>query len=184
MTDLLDMQSEIVVKIREGDERSLTMIYSATYPIVERYIRENNGGSDAAKDIFQDAMYILIRKIDDPKFVLTSKISTYLFGIAKNLWLKELTKKEVDRESYRNEISFDALAEDDSGRLEQVKSLRKGLELLGEPCKTLLVQFYQFKKTMQEIAEMLHYTNADNAKNQKYKCLIRLKKIVTKDLGE
>jgi hypothetical protein len=30
---------------------------------------------------------------------------------------------------------------------------------------------------MQEIAAAFGYTNADNAKNQKYKCLVRLKKI-------
>jgi hypothetical protein len=30
---------------------------------------------------------------------------------------------------------------------------------------------------MQEIAASFGYTNADNAKNQKYKCLMRLKKL-------
>jgi hypothetical protein len=30
---------------------------------------------------------------------------------------------------------------------------------------------------MQQLAEMFGYTNADNAKNQKYKCLMRLKKL-------
>ena len=30
---------------------------------------------------------------------------------------------------------------------------------------------------MPEIAEAFGYTNADNAKTQKYKCLVRLKKI-------
>ena len=33
------------------------------------------------------------------------------------------------------------------------------------------------KKSMEEIAKSFGYTNADNAKNQKYKCLMRLKKI-------
>jgi hypothetical protein len=30
---------------------------------------------------------------------------------------------------------------------------------------------------MQELAAAFGYTNADNAKNQKYKCLMRLKKL-------
>jgi hypothetical protein len=30
---------------------------------------------------------------------------------------------------------------------------------------------------MPEIAEFFGYTNADNAKTQKYKCLVRLKKL-------
>jgi len=48
---------------------------------------------------------------------------------------------------------------------------------LGEPCKSLLEAFYLQKKQMVDIAEEFGYTNADNAKNQKYKCLMRLKKL-------
>jgi hypothetical protein len=48
---------------------------------------------------------------------------------------------------------------------------------LGEPCKSLLHAFYIEKKSMQEIAGSFGYTNAENAKTQKYKCLMRLKKI-------
>jgi hypothetical protein len=48
---------------------------------------------------------------------------------------------------------------------------------LGEPCKSLLEGYYIQKKDMQQLAEMFGYTNSDNAKNQKYKCLMRLKKL-------
>ena len=48
---------------------------------------------------------------------------------------------------------------------------------LGEPCKSLLEAFYIEKRSMPEIAAHFGYTNADNAKTQKYKCLMRLKKI-------
>ena len=55
--------------------------------------------------------------------------------------------------------------------------MEKAVNTLGEPCKSLLEAFYMQKKSMQEIAETFGYTNAENAKNQKYKCLIRLKKV-------
>ena len=48
---------------------------------------------------------------------------------------------------------------------------------IGEPCKSLLDAYYIQKKHMQEIAVDFGYTNADNAKTQKYKCLMRLKKL-------
>ncbi|MBC7510682.1 MAG: sigma-70 family RNA polymerase sigma factor, partial [Ferruginibacter sp.] len=48
---------------------------------------------------------------------------------------------------------------------------------IGEPCKSLLDAYYLQKKNMLEIAGEFGYTNADNAKTQKYKCLVRLKKI-------
>jgi DNA-directed RNA polymerase specialized sigma24 family protein len=55
--------------------------------------------------------------------------------------------------------------------------MESALQKIGEPCKSLLEAFYLEKKSMPEIAEMFGYTNADNAKTQKYKCLLRLKKI-------
>ena len=53
----------------------------------------------------------------------------------------------------------------------------RALNSLGEPCKGLLEGYYLNKKGMQELAADFGYTNADNAKNQKYKCLMRLKKL-------
>jgi hypothetical protein len=55
--------------------------------------------------------------------------------------------------------------------------LESALQRLGEPCKGLLEAYYLQKRHMNEIAAEYGYTNADNAKNQKYKCLIRLKKL-------
>jgi hypothetical protein len=55
--------------------------------------------------------------------------------------------------------------------------MEKAINNLGEPCKSLLEAFYMQKKNMQEIAASFGYTNPDNAKNQKYKCLMRLKKL-------
>jgi len=53
----------------------------------------------------------------------------------------------------------------------------RAMNSLGEPCKSLLEGYYLKKMGMQELAREFGYTNADNAKNQKYKCLMRLKKL-------
>jgi len=71
--------------------------------------------------------------------------------------------------------------EDDLDRHDQqnrdFQLMEKALSSLGEPCKSLLEAFYLQKKNMSDIASGFGYTNSDNAKNQKYKCLMRLKKI-------
>jgi DNA-directed RNA polymerase specialized sigma subunit len=59
----------------------------------------------------------------------------------------------------------------------QLNKMENALKLLGEPCKTIMEDFYMHSKSMQEICERFGYTNADNAKTQKYKCLQRLKKL-------
>jgi hypothetical protein len=53
----------------------------------------------------------------------------------------------------------------------------RALNSLGEPCKSLLEGYYLKKLDMNALAAEFGYTNADNAKNQKYKCLMRLKKL-------
>jgi hypothetical protein len=55
--------------------------------------------------------------------------------------------------------------------------MEKAIGSLGEPCKSLIEAFDIQKRNMQDIASQFGYTNADNAKNQKYKCLMRLKKL-------
>jgi hypothetical protein len=59
----------------------------------------------------------------------------------------------------------------------QYQTMRTAMGKIGEPCKSLIEAFYVHKKNMLEIAGFFGYTNADNAKNQKYKCLVRLKKL-------
>ncbi|HLG38307.1 MAG TPA: hypothetical protein VI461_01525, partial [Chitinophagaceae bacterium] len=67
--------------------------------------------------------------------------------------------------------------EDHNKRNTEFDMMEKAIGSLGEPCKSLLEAYYLQKKNMQEIASSFGYTNAENAKNQKYKCLMRLKKI-------
>ena len=59
--------------------------------------------------------------------------------------------------------------------------MNESLVDLGEPCKTLIEDFYINRLSMEEISEKFGYTNADNAKNQKYKCLQRLKRLFFND---
>jgi DNA-directed RNA polymerase specialized sigma24 family protein len=59
----------------------------------------------------------------------------------------------------------------------EFQTMEKSMMSLGEPCKSLLEAYYLQKKNMTEIASAFGYTNAENAKNQKYKCLMRLKKL-------
>ena len=60
---------------------------------------------------------------------------------------------------------------------QQFLLMDKSLTQLGEPCKTIIEDFYIHNLSMQDICEKFGYTNADNAKTQKYKCLQRLKKL-------
>ena len=62
-------------------------------------------------------------------------------------------------------------------RQQDFTTMETAMGKIGEPCKSLLEAYYIQRKHMLQIATEFGYTNADNAKTQKYKCLVRLKKL-------
>jgi len=141
---------------------------------------QNNGTFDDARDIFQEAMVVLYEKSKDPEFTLTCQIKTYLYSICRRLWLKKLQQQSrfgTPVENMEDLVPVEEEIEEKAKQDIDFDMMDTAMRHLGEPCKSLLEAFYLQKKQMVDIAEEFGYTNADNAKNQKYKCLMRLKKL-------
>ena len=166
--------------LAQNDSRAVEALYKSHFSMIQHFVTNNNGSFDDARDIFQEAMITLYEKVQLDNFALTCQIKTYLFSICKNLWLKRLQqmgKYSTPLSAQEETISV----EEDMDRFEKKDAafaiMDRALNSLGEPCKSLLEGYYLNKKGMQELASQFGYTNADNAKNQKYKCLMRLKKL-------
>lgn len=156
---------EILSQLRAGDERALDFLYRKNYRMMVKMILKNSGTEDEAKDVYQDALIVLWNKARNPDFVLTSKISTYLYSVCLNLWRKELERK--GRHS-REEADQPVIMEMD--KEERVTIILGCIEELSETCKNILLYFYYDRLSMEEIAEKLGFANADTAKTKKYKC--------------
>ncbi len=146
-----------------------------------------NGGSAAdAADLFQEAMVVLFGKAQDTSFRLTCSIGTYLFAVSKHLWYKKLQKQHKEpvyllENTGQDDEDEGAGYEEDVNVHEEREAhydqLDSALDQVGEPCRSILKAYYHHDKSMQEIAADFGYTNPDNAKTQKYKCLARLRKL-------
>ena len=148
--------------------------------MVQSFVLNNNGSYDEARDIFQEAMIALYEKTKSESFVLTCKINTYVYSICRRLWLKrlqQLGKFSGSVDSFEETVSVEEDLEVHQKRNAEYNIMERALGSMGEPCKSLLEGYYVKKKDMQALAKEFGYTNADNAKNQKYKCLMRLKKL-------
>jgi RNA polymerase sigma factor (sigma-70 family) len=143
--------------------------------MVQNLVMKNSGNAEDASDLFQEVLIILYEKTRDQKLVLTSSLKTYVYSVARNQWLKKLNSgiKNIRLENFEEFISVETDPEETSAPM-----LNKLLDEIGEVCRKLLVSFYYRKKSMEEICIELNYMNADSAKNQKYKCIQRLKKMV------
>jgi len=170
---------EIITGIQSGDPGAMEDLYKIYYPMMVRLVINNGGDIDDAKDIFQETVIILHSKIVEGAFTLHSKLKTYLYSVGRNLWFKRLTKKGVyaSIEDFEDKFSVEEDLEAHKERDRQFMLMESALNNLGEPCQTIIKDFYIHNMSMQDICEKFGYTNTDNAKNQKYKCLQRLKKL-------
>ncbi len=176
---------EILEGLRKNEDSAFRIIYKQHYSVILHFIISNNGNEQEAKDIFQDAIIVLYKKSKDKSFKLECKIRTYLYSVCRRLWLSELKNKHknsIEITDCENFLIFNDKKENDFLlREQQINIMKDSLEILGQPCSTILKDFYIKKLSMQQIADKMGYTNSENAKNQKYKCLQRLRKIYFKN---
>jgi RNA polymerase sigma factor (sigma-70 family) len=163
-----------------SDKKAVETIYQENYNMVQSLIINNNGSADDAKDIFQETMIVLYEKVRSGTFELNCQIKTFVYSVSRRLWLKRLQQQNrysAPGDSMENVVAVEEDLEQHEQRNAEYEMMEKAISNLGEPCKSLLEAYYLQKQNMQVIAANFGYTNADNAKNQKYKCLMRLKKI-------
>ena len=148
--------------------------------MVQSLVVNNSGTADDAADIFQEAMIVLFEKSKSPEFELNCHLKTYLYSVCRRLWLKKLQQMQrfvKQSDDVEQIIPVEEDLEIHEKRQTDFLIMESALAKIGEPCKSLLEAYYIRKKQMQQIATEFGYTNADNAKTQKYKCLVRLKKL-------
>ena len=171
---------EFIEGLKHNNHAALRALYKKYYNLVLKYVVNNSGSSEAAADIYQETLIVLYENVQKPTFQLNCQLQTFIFSIAKRLWLKQLrnnghtTRFKEDGEDDLVDVS-DELT-DHLKKESDIEKMNVCMENLGEPCKTILKDFYIYKLSMEEISDKFGYTNSDNAKTQKYKCLQRLKR--------
>lgn len=166
--------------LAKNDRQAVETIYKQHYNMVQALIINNNGTMDDARDIFQESMIVLYEKARSGTFELNCLLKTYIYSVCRRLWLKKLQQQQKfipDVNGLDEIVPVEEEIEGHGQRNIEFQTMEKAMQNLGEPCKSLLDAFYLQKRNMTDIAAHFGYTNADNAKNQKYKCLMRLRKL-------
>lgn len=172
-----------ITGVAHGNAASLEGLYRDYFPMVLHMVVQNSGSEDEAKDVFQEAVIVLYDNIKHGNFELTSRLKTYIYSVCRRIWLKQLGSKGRtfhDVAAYEDVIAVEEDLTKHEEKDLQLTMMEQALDGLGEPCRTIIRDFYISNLSMQEICDKFGYTNADNAKNQKYKCLQRLKKLFFK----
>ena len=173
-------EKELLKGLAKSDKKAAETIYKENYNMVQALIINNNGSSDDARDIFQETMIVLYEKAKSGTFELNCQLKTFIYSVSRRLWLKrlhQLQKYGGQVETMVDTVPVEEEVEGHELKNDQFTAMEQSMLGLGEPCKSLIEAYYLQKRNMTEIAASFGYTNADNAKNQEYKCLMRLKKL-------
>ena len=175
--------NNLIEGIRNQDKKVLQDIYSDYFPTIKRFVVENNGTEQDAKDVFQDAIIIIYRKIKEGTFDLSSSFKTYIYSVCRFIWLKELKKNTERAEKDNLYVEYEDIPEvtiDEYEQNEQYKLYQLHFKRLSEDCQTLL-QLFLKKVPLKEIAQKLGIDSMQFIKRKKYKCKEQLIRYIKSD---
>ena len=175
----------IIELIKQGDNTTLEKIYVENRKVFINFSKRYNINEYDALDIYQDTIIAFQENVINGKIDhLESSISTYLFAIGKYkiFYFHRKNKKfDPNNEIHLNDnnLVFDVNLEDENLTKKQ-EALKKSFNTLGERCKSVLNLFYYQGYTLDEITEILNYSDKKVLKSQKSRCLKQLKELVKK----
>lgn len=173
--------ARILNLMKNGDEEALVIVYKQNRAMVASLVKRQGGSDDDADDVLQESVIILWEKVRSGRFEQSSKLSTFIFAVAKNVWSRKRFKKQREQPTEFESDALDSLEPsplEDMIDSERSNSIATALEQLGDPCKTLLLLYYWEEKSQEEIAAQMGFANAKTVKSKKYTCKKMLEKIL------
>lgn len=173
-------EEKLTEGLQASEDESFEYFYKNYFPMIRNFIIVNSGTGDDAKDVFQECLIELYEKFKSKGFKLNCSIKTYFYSMCRNQWLtrlKKITRNVSITETHLEKVEFDDTLERNEAINERQRLIMNLVKRLGDSCQKILLMFYYDNFTMTDIANRLGYTNADNAKNQKYKCLQKLREL-------
>jgi len=165
---------EIIAGLKKRDNRVLQYIYKNNFTPVKQLILHNAGSEKDAEDIFQEALIVVFKKFrDEPDFHRDAAFSTYVYSIARLLWLKHLRMVK--------KIEIDPLNRDMEDRIEfeepppvEDKDLRmaiyqRTLLKIPEDCQKIL-QLTARDLSSSEIAQQLGFRSEGYVRKRRHFC--------------
>ena len=164
--------SELITGIRNHDSSILRYVYEYHYPLIEGYITNNQGSSEQARDIFQDAMIIIYKRIRANELELSCKFGTYLYAVCKNIWMQERKKYLKRAEKLRHqplEVHDPGPADDPLLQSHLTELFNKHFETLSRDCQKILSMYFN-NFSLEDIRAAMNYKDLHHTADRKYRC--------------
>jgi RNA polymerase sigma factor (sigma-70 family) len=172
-------------KLKTEESLSFELLYRLYYPSIASYITQNLGNNEDAEDIFQETIIILVQKVRQPDFVLTSSLKTYLYAVAKNLWLKRLRDNKIRFEDVElcltaHNIKTEII--EFETEMSNEEKVGNWLQKITRNCQEILKALFFYKVPMDTLMVKMGWKNKHTASNQKHKCIQQMKRVKEKNI--
>lgn len=189
---LKKMQDKIIMEpllkaLKSKSKRKQRKAFDDVYALYSRsilvYCKSLTKNSDEGCDLFQETFIKFYNHIQENKEV--RNISSLLFTIAKNLFLNDEKRKNIDRERIkRTQIESNFMVDNDDLDFEEFKNeesiiLEKSLNELNENQKKAVILYYYGNLSYNEIAEALG-TDKMNVCSYLHRARLKLKESLSK----
>lgn len=183
---------EIIKGFQQNDRVIINDVYLKNYPTIRNYVLKNSGDEVEAKDIFQEALVVIFKKVEQESFRLTSSFNTYLFSICRNIWLKCLRERKYSREDnfdfnesndyklYNDEETIEVDIDNEYDENLEEKIYHENFNKLSDECKQVIKLFLE-DLSFKEIAKIMNYNDHFHARKRKYQCKLSLLSKIKKD---
>ena len=147
--ELLEEDFFFIQRLKWRDRKAQLRLYGLLYPKIEKHIVQNSGSMDDAKDITQETIIKLYKKINEADALITNLVG-FALGIVKNDWLKELHKRKIKSERLQGIVAEDTPFDEPDEEIEDIEDcekviLRESMDAL-KPDQKAFIEYYDLKE--------------------------------------
>lgn len=189
-------------RIKQGDEKVIGNIYKKYHNDFKVFVKNRYPklGAEKVEDVYDESFHILTFNVLTGKLITLNDnctLKTYLFKVAKFKIIDLIKERRLppsiptpddDDKKIEEYISFSSKSpesiddgDDDMDEFIDTKTklgiLRDTVEKLTQPCEKLLKLYWYEEKSDKEILEMTDYSSTDTVKNQRARCMKKLKEV-------
>lgn len=144
------------------------------WPIVRRHLKSFGCMGSNAEDIFQEALLILCRKMEDSSFKLEVDAIHFVKSTCKFLWYNQ-NRREQKQQTFALDGDMEQINEDWLEKENQLTQIEEAILSIGKQCQEILKLFYGKSMSMELIAQKVGLRNEKVTKAQKYRCIQKVK---------
>lgn len=177
----------IITKVKSGDTQFLNSLYKENRETFIAWIMQRyQMNEEDAIDLFQKAYTQFYFNVKNEKLTeLTCSVKTYLISVGRNLARERFRELQNSHTTYQEtiqpEVAIDNSLLDAETHVHQRELVRKILNKIGDPCKTLMELIFIKGYSADAVVDEMGYSDERVVRKRKSLCLKQMRELLTKN---